>query len=152
VASTANGGVYRRAAADVVGSGPMSFGVTHGPIHMVLSTTYFAVAPTVTRADIPAICADLAGRLRGRSGGVVVCDVAEVVRPDVVTVEALARLRLTARRYGWALFVHGAGPGLLELVGLLGLDDVLPQSGREPEEREQAGGVEEVVDGRDPSG
>lgn len=130
----------------------MSFPVPDGPIHMARSTTYFAVAPAVTRADIPALCADLAGRLRGRSGGVVVCDVAAVVRPDVVTVEALARLRLTARRHGWTLLVHGASPGLLGLVSLLGLDGVLPQSGRQPEEREQAGGVEEVVDGRDPPG
>jgi hypothetical protein len=130
----------------------MSFAVMDGLTHMAPSTTYFAVAPTVTRGDIPALCAELAGRLRGRGGGVVVCDVAGVVRPDVVTVEALARLRLTARRHGWTLLVQGAAPGLLDLVSLLGLDDVLPQTGRQPEEREQALGVEEVVDGRDPPG
>jgi ABC-type transporter Mla MlaB component len=130
----------------------MSFPEMDGLNRMAASTTYVAVAPTVTRGDIPALCAEVAGRLRGRGGGVVVCDVAQVVRPDVVTVEALARLHLTARRHGCTLLVHGAAPGLLELVSLLGLDDVLPQAGGQPEEREQARGGEEVVDGRDPPG
>jgi ABC-type transporter Mla MlaB component len=112
----------------------------------------FAVGAAVTRADIPALCADLAELLRGRGPGVVLCDLAAVARPDVVTVEALARLRMTARRYGWRLLVDGAGPALLELVGLLGLTDLLPEAGRQPEEREEAGGVEEVVDRRDPPG
>jgi ABC-type transporter Mla MlaB component len=117
---------------------------------MTPTATYYAVAPPVTRADIPVLCADLAERLRGRAGGVVICDVAQVYRPDVVTVEALARLRLTARRHGWKLVVSGAGPRLVELVGLLGLGDALTEVGRQPEEREQVGRVEEVVDVRDP--
>ncbi|WP_204071536.1 STAS domain-containing protein [Planotetraspora phitsanulokensis] len=118
---------------------------------MTASATSFTIGATLTRADIPVLCADLAELVRGRSGGgVVVCDVADVVRPDVVTVEALARLRLTARRHGWNLTVTGACPDLLELVRLLGLTDVLIQAGRQPEQREEAGGVEEVVDGRDP--
>lgn len=112
----------------------------------------FAVGAAVTRADIPVLCADLAGLLRGRGPGVVLCDLAGVARPDVVTVETLARLRMTARRHGWRLLVDGAGPALLELFGLLGLSDVLPEAGRQPEEREEAGGVEEVVDRRDPPG
>jgi ABC-type transporter Mla MlaB component len=125
-----------------------------------------ALDPVVTRADIPALCAGLAGRLRGRPAGVVVCDVAGVARPDVATVEALARLRLTARRHGWRLVVGGAGPDLLALVALLGLTAALPgepaaapgeepaaalpQPGGQAEEREQPGGVEEVVERGDP--
>ncbi|MEW2381434.1 STAS domain-containing protein [Micromonospora sp. NPDC047707] len=109
----------------------------------------FAVGATLTRADIPARCDDLAEVLRGNDGGVVVCDVSRA-RPDVVTIEALARLRVTARRHGWRLVVSGAGAGLLELADLLGLTDALFQPARQPEQREQAGGVEEVVDARDP--
>jgi hypothetical protein len=109
---------------------------------------HFSVGMTVTRADVPVLCAGLAELLRGRPGGVVVCDVAAVARADVVTVEALARLRLTARRHGWDLVVGGAGADLLRLLRLVGLTDVLPQVRREPEQREQAGGVEEVGDGR----
>ena len=102
----------------------------------------------VTRAEIPTLCADLAERLRGRGAGVVICDVAAVGEPDVVTVEALARLRLTARRHGCALHVYGADPGLLTLLGFLGLG-ALTEAGGEAEEREQVSGVEEVVDRRD---
>jgi ABC-type transporter Mla MlaB component len=127
----------------------MSFRNAGGPIHMAASATSLAIGATITRADIPVLCADLAELVRGRGGGVVLCDVADVAHPDVVTVEALAQLRLTARRHGWSLVVSGAGPDLLELVRLLGLTDALPQAGRQSEERKQAGGVEEVVDGHD---
>jgi anti-anti-sigma regulatory factor len=112
--------------------------------------TYIAVAAAVTRADIPALCADLADRLRANTGDVVVCDLTAVTAPDLVTVEALARLRLTARRHGRAFTIRGCNPNLGGLIGLLGLGEALSEAGREPEQRKQAGGVEEVVDGRDP--
>ena len=94
--------------------------------------THVAVPPTVRRADIPALCGSLSEQLRGRDGGVVICDVAGA-RADMVTVEALVRLRLTARRYGWTLAIQGAGTPLTDLVALLGLTSVLsrppPDSG-----------------------
>ncbi|GAA0899516.1 STAS domain-containing protein [Virgisporangium aurantiacum] len=118
--------------------------------------TVISIAADLARADIPGLCADLADRLRGSRGdgslyggaarGTVVCDVRAVVRPDVVTLEALARLRLTARRHGYALVIDGAGPHLAGLIGLLGLSEAF----RQPEQREEAVGVEEVVDARDP--
>jgi len=113
-----------------------------------------ALGATVTRGDIPVLCAGLAELLRGPGGGVVTCDVAglDMAGIDVVAVEALARLQVTARRHGWRLVVRGARPGLVQLAGLLGLADVLFEPGRQPEQREQAGGVEEVVDRDDPSG
>ncbi|WP_238006816.1 STAS domain-containing protein [Dactylosporangium sp. AC04546] len=105
-----------------------------------------ALGAAVARADIGGLCAGLAERLRGLPAGTVVCDVAGVARPDVVTVEALARLRLTARRHGWRLVVAGAGPALVEVAGLLGLVEVVGEA----EQREQPGRVEEVVDTGDP--
>jgi anti-anti-sigma regulatory factor len=114
--------------------------------------TSFAVGAMITRGDIPKLCAHLAELLRGRPGEVVICDVAGVTRLDVVTVEALARLSLTARRHGWRLVVRGADPDLLGLVRLLGLADALPHVGRQPEQGEQGGGIEEIVDGCDPPG
>ena len=113
------------------------------------STVTVHALRSVTRAEIPALCADLAERLRGRGAGVVICDVTAVGEPDVVTVEALARLRLTARRHGCALHVYGADQRLLTLLSFLGLGDALTQAGGKAEERKQVGGVEEVVDGRD---
>lgn len=127
----------------------MSTPARAGHTSMAKSEVRFVVG-AVTRADIPALCAGLADLVRERPGGVVVCDVAGALAADVVLVEALARLRLTARRHGRRLHVAGAGPELAALVGLLGLADVLPQVGRQAEEREQAGGVEEVVDAGDP--
>jgi hypothetical protein len=120
-----------------------------GHTTMAKSEVRFVVG-AVTRTDIPALCARLADLLRGRPGGIVVCDVAGAPVPDLVLVEALARLRLTARRHGRRLYVTGAGPGLPVLIDLLGLADVLPQAGWQAEEREQPGGVEEVVDAGDP--
>ena len=148
----------------------MSPAAGRGPTRMGVSAVRFVVRATITRTDIPAMCTRLADLLRGRPGDVVMCDVAGVDRPDVVTVEALARLRLTARRHGSRLVVTGAGEDLLLLFGLLGLTELLVpagpgaaepvsggsgqvgrrQVGRQAEEREQAAGVQEVVDGRDP--
>jgi hypothetical protein len=119
---------------------------------MADSVVSFVVGATVTRTDVPDLCAALSALVGGRDPGVVVCDVSAVVKPAVVTVEALARLRLTARRHGWRLALDGVGPDLRGLVGLLGLAGQLPETGRESEEREQPGGVEEVVDPRDASG
>ena len=109
----------------------------------------FTVGIGLARNDLPGLCANLA-RLLGGPGGVVTCDVAGVARPDVGTVEALARLRLTARRHGWQLEISGAGPELAALLGLLGLTDVLLQVRGQPEQREQPPGVQEVVHPRDP--
>jgi ABC-type transporter Mla MlaB component len=56
---------------------------------------------------------------------VAVCEV-DGVEPDAVTVEALARLQLAARRLGCRVRLRGASRELLELVDLMGLTDVLP--------------------------
>lgn len=44
---------------------------------------------------------------------------------DAVTVDALAQLELVARRRGCQVWLRGAGQELRELVGFMGLDDVL---------------------------
>ena len=63
---------------------------------------------------------------------------------DLGTVNLLARMHLRAKRRGATLRVQNASDGLLELIDFTGLSDVLcvePQ--RQPEEREDALGVEE---------
>lgn len=112
---------------------------------MADSAILFALGPAITRAAIVDRCADLAALLRQHERGqmpeherrtsVVVCDVSEVSQPDMVTVEALARLRLTARRHGWTLLVGGAGPDLRALLHLLGMTEVIPEADRLTEER-----------------
>ncbi|MFJ3163194.1 STAS domain-containing protein [Streptomyces kanasensis] len=88
--------------------------------------TVFRVAGPVGPADVPRLCEELSALLReGTAAGCeVVCDVGGVTRPGLATVDALARLHLTARRLGHRMAVRGAGTDLrllLELVGLTGL-------------------------------
>ena len=58
----------------------------------------------------------------------------------LAAVAALARLRLAARRTGHRVCLKGAGPGLRNLLELSGLAGEFEW---EPEEGEEAGGVEE---------
>jgi ABC-type transporter Mla MlaB component len=57
--------------------------------------------------------------------GVVRCDVSTVAA-DAVTIDALARLQLAARRCGCQVRLRRASPDLRALVAFLGLGDVLP--------------------------
>jgi hypothetical protein len=87
-----------------------------------------------------------------------VCDVAGVVEPDLVAMDALARMQRTARVHGRAIRLRAARPDLLGLLQFCGLRDVVPAergSGLEavgqPEQREQGRRVEEHVDPADPA-
>jgi hypothetical protein len=72
----------------------------------------------------------------------IVCDLRGVAA-DCVTVDALARLHLAARRAGVELRLRHASADLKELV-FTGLSDVLAvETGREAEEREEPLGSEE---------
>jgi hypothetical protein len=65
--------------------------------------------------------------------GTIVCDVGALA-PDVLTVGALARLQLTARRVGLEIRLSHASSELQELVAFVGLEDVLcVEPGRQPE-------------------
>ncbi|WP_433825135.1 hypothetical protein ACQP2E_23695 [Actinoplanes sp. CA-015351] len=89
----------------------------------------FRVGAGVGRAEIPALCADLAVLLRGRPPGVVICEVTGPDRPGLPVVEAVARLRLTTIGYGWQLHVRDPGPELRRLIALLGLTEALLNPG-----------------------
>ena len=49
------------------------------------------------------------------------------VEPDAVTVDALARLQLAARRRRCRILLRNASVELKELVRFMGLEDVLPE-------------------------
>ncbi len=109
----------------------------------------------IAPADVPTACAGLRALLDAVDPDVVVCDVS-ALGGDLVAIEALARLGLTARRRGCRLRLRNPSRRLQELIAFCGLGGVLPcepsVGGRrgEPEEREQALGVEERVDRHDP--
>jgi hypothetical protein len=79
------------------------------------------------------------------------CDAAEISAQDLALVNALARLQLAARRRGLRLRLRNVPADLVELLELCGLGEVLGlEPGRQPEHREEAGGVQEEGDARDP--
>ncbi len=86
----------------------------------------------------------------------VICDVSAVMSPDAGTVEALARMQLTARRLGGRMQVRGACGELKDLVTMSGLSDVLPcdelplEALGQAEQREPTSGIEEERDPADP--
>jgi anti-anti-sigma regulatory factor len=105
----------------------------------------------LTPADAAALCERARLELERSGAEELVCDVAALTRPDAGTIEALARLQLTARRLGCRMWLRHPSPELAELLALCGLADVLrvePQ--RQPEEREQPLRIEERVDRDDP--
>ena len=88
-------------------------------------TIAFAIAGPIARADLPALCKRVRALLEGSGADVALCDVGGV-DSDAVTVDALVRLRLAARRHGCEVRLRRASAELLELVAFMGLRDVLP--------------------------
>ena len=88
-------------------------------------TVAFAITGPIARDDLPGLCARVCALLERSGSGVALCDV-RGVPPDAVTVDALARLQLAARRHGCRVRLRHASDGLLELVAFMGLEDVLP--------------------------
>jgi anti-anti-sigma regulatory factor len=110
------------------------------------------------RADIPGLCDRAQILLRSDPANELVCDVSGIAAPDAVTVDALARLQLTARRLGGEVRIRHAPPELDELLVFMGLSGIVPlsrrsglEAGRQTEEREEAGGIEEEGDAADPA-
>lgn len=87
------------------------------------STIQFAIRGPIAKADLPGLCDRVCALLARSGAGVALCDVSGVT-PDAVTVDALARLQLAARRYGSTVHLRQASPELLELVAFMGLRDV----------------------------
>jgi ABC-type transporter Mla MlaB component len=88
-------------------------------------TIAFAIRGPIGRADLPGLCTRVCALLEESDAGVVLCDVSGV-DPDAVTVDALARLQLAARRHGCRVRLRNASKELLELLAFMALRDVLP--------------------------
>jgi ABC-type transporter Mla MlaB component len=109
-------------------------------------TITLSIDGPITRADLPGLSERFRAVLSRSVAGAVVCDV-KTCPADCVTVEALCRLQLAARRHGCTLTLRHASRELSGLVAFMGLAEVLPDSAVEsegqPEEREERLGVEE---------
>ena len=103
-------------------------------------TVAFAIRGPIARADLAGLCNRVCALLAENRTGIALCDVCEV-EPDAVTVDALLRLQLAARRNGCQVRLRGASTALCELVEFMGLTDVLCMGRRLPAEggRPEAG-------------
>ncbi|MGV9311508.1 STAS domain-containing protein [Streptomyces sp. NPDC003691] len=90
------------------------------------------IAGRVLPADVPGLCAELSIRLGDGGATDAVCDVRELTGADLTTVDAVARLHLTARRLRCRLRLRGTPAELLALLHLVGLG-ALAHSGPDPD-------------------
>ena len=107
----------------------MSFLRPHGLYPMATSgphTVAFSISGPITRADLPGLCDRVCGLLGESGADLVLCDV-HGVEPNAVTVDALARLQLAARRHGCRVRLCSTSKALRDLVSFMGLTDVLPE-------------------------
>ncbi|MCF2525990.1 STAS domain-containing protein [Yinghuangia soli] len=86
----------------------------------------------LTRAEVPALCALADERLAGLPDARLVCEVPPGRPADLALIDALARLRLTAKRRGRVYQVRDAPAELGELLGLVGLAAAVPLDAAEP--------------------
>ena len=89
-------------------------------------TIAFAIVGPIARADLPGLCDRVCDLLSSTCAGIAICDVAQVPA-DAVTIDALARLQLAARRHGCRVRLRHASPELSALVAFMGLADVLAE-------------------------
>ena len=126
----------------------------HAPTRIELE-----IGERIELADIPGLCDEAGLELDDAADAeCLVCDVGAVRDPDAVTIDALARLQLTARRLDREVLLRRASRELLDLVEFMGLSEALPlcdESGletiRQAEQREEGGRVEEERDPADPA-
>ena len=114
------------------------------------------VSPDLAPCDVRPLADQLVRKLRRREVAEVLVDVSRVRTPDVGYIDALARLQLVAGRYGGRVRLVGPCPRLIELLALVGLEDLPADDGesgdlhREAEQREQPVDVEVGIDPGDP--
>jgi ABC-type transporter Mla MlaB component len=89
-------------------------------------TIAFTIHGPIARTDLPGLCDRVCALLRESCAEVAYCAV-DGVEPDAVTVDALARLQLAARRCACRVRLRGASEELRALVAFMGLDDVLTE-------------------------
>jgi len=84
----------------------------------------FAIRPPLSRAELPGLYRRICSLFELSDARTAYCDVRGIAA-DAVAIDALARLKLAARRRGVTLEVLGASPELRALIGFAGLDRAL---------------------------
>ena len=87
-------------------------------------TIAFAIRGPISRADLPGLCDRLCALLSQSRASVAFCDVGGV-GADAVTIDAIARLALAARRNGCQVRLRRASAELRQLLEFMGLENVL---------------------------
>jgi ABC-type transporter Mla MlaB component len=120
-------------------------------------TIVVGIGGPLARADVSALCVRVRDLLERSGAGVVVCEVGARAHPDAVTVDALARLQVTALRLGRSVRLRNVSGELQDLLDLMGLGDIVPpctplrrRLRGQTEQREQSVGVEEERHPADP--
>jgi len=90
----------------------------------VNSALALSIRTPLRREDLPGLCRRVAALLEGSQARSVRCDVSHLPA-EVVTVEALARLKLIAHRRGMTLELAAPSAALRDLLEFTGLDDTL---------------------------
>ncbi len=88
-------------------------------------TITLSVEGPIARSDLEGLSARVCALLERSGARLALCDV-RGLQPDAVTIEALARLQLAARRRGCRVKLLHASQELLDLVSFMGLTDVVP--------------------------
>jgi ABC-type transporter Mla MlaB component len=87
-------------------------------------TITFAIWGPIARGDLPGLCDRVCALLTTSGATAAVCDVAGLAA-DAVSVDALARLQMIARRHGCRMQLRHPSEELRDLIAFIGLEDVL---------------------------
>ena len=91
----------------------------------VPQTVALALGGPIRRADLRALGTHVSALLDESDAALVLCDVTNA-EPDAVTIDALARVSLAAKRHGCKLCVRGASRELIALLDSIGLRELAP--------------------------
>jgi len=90
-------------------------------------SVYVALSEVTSAAEVEDLCVQARTLLLATQARVLIIDVGQAPA-DLQTIEAVAKLSLTARRLGRSMQLRHASPALADLVGFVGLADTLDSS------------------------
>src|SRR5215210_3435755 len=138
-----------RSGPECVATTPRALRPPSGPRSIVLD-----VRSAIAGAGVPALCERVRVLLAAGVVEVITCEVGGLMQPEPGSLDALARLQLTARRLGRSIRLRHPRPELRDLLGVTGLCTELPcgaglrlEPQSQTESREQVRVDEEVDPG-----